>query len=158
VIRVPCYIAAPYWSPDPLIRSWNVARACALARLAAVSNRAAITVHPGIAPTFGTTETPETRALGLAVDETLVELVARTVLGELWILETDAGDLTPGVARELRAWNRARGRFAGRRGTWADYRQAFRGAGLEDLWKALERPPTAEDLAAWAAQLGGVAP
>lgn len=51
-------------------------------------------------------------------------LVGNSVLGELWLLEADDGDL--GVARyALEGFTRAgRGRVT-RRGTWASYAQAF---------------------------------
>lgn len=150
--RPACYVAAPYGDPDPLIRSWNVGRACALARLAVAEGLAPIVVHPGIAPIYGPNgdQDPGTRALGLEVDVALVELVARTVLGRLYVLETDAGELTSGTRREVRAWTAIRGRARGpaRRGPWAAYRQAFRAAGLDGLWVALEAPPNALDLVA----------
>lgn len=148
--RPACYVIAPYADESAVIRAWNVARGCALARLAVAEGLAPIVVHPGIVPIYGPVETSQLRALGLDVDTSLVELVARTVLGRLYVLETDAGELTSGSRRELVAFTNARGRFEGRRGTWASYRQVFRAKGLGGLWAALEAPPSAEDLEAWA--------
>lgn len=152
--RRPCYIAAPYGDDNPVRRAWNVARACLLARLAVAEGRAPIVVHPAIVPVYGLEETPEARRLGLEVDEALVELVARTMLGELWILETDAGELTSGTRRELTAWIHARGAHkGGRRGRWSDFSAPMAAAGLGEAWAALASPPSPADLEAWAAAL-----
>lgn len=154
MIRRPCYIAAPYGDPNPVVRGWNVGRACALARLAVAEDRAPVLVHPGISMIYGPTETPELRDLGLQVDAALVELVAHHPLGELWILEGEGGALSPGVALELATWTAARGPRDVRRGTWEAFRPSAVARGLAPRWVALEAPPDLSELGFWARALG----
>jgi len=100
--RPPVYICAPY-APGELSTEENVERACALARLAAMTGFAPIVVHPGIAPIFGA-DTADLRAIGLDVDVALVQLVATHPRGQLWALMPDSGAPSAGMRLEIEAW------------------------------------------------------
>lgn len=142
-----------------MVRAWNTARAVALAQLAIRDGRAPICVHPGIVPLYGLEETEEARAVGLSVDVALVRLVSASASGELWVLLTDDGETTAGVRQEILAFAALRpGRSsptAKRRGTWADYRQAFGGARMAETWASLEQRPTAAELERFLTALQG---
>jgi hypothetical protein len=100
--RPPVYVCAPY-APGELSTEENVERACALARLAAMTGFAPIVVHPGIAPIFGA-DTADLRAIGLDVDVALVQLVATHPRGQLWALMPDSGVPSAGMRLEIEAW------------------------------------------------------
>lgn len=135
------YIAAPYGAPTRALIGWNIARACALATLAIREGLAPVVVHPSIPVIYGEEETPGARAVGLEVDTAIVAMIARSLTGRLWILETDAGELTPGVLQEYRTWRTARGLdHVERRATWEGYAQSFRAARLLELHAALVEP------------------
>jgi hypothetical protein len=148
----PVYIAAPYAAPTPLGIAWNVTRAGLLARMAALEGLAPLLVHPMIPLVYGD-ETEAARELGLSRSVALVELVARTAMGHLWILEADgppirssvptAGVLTAGVRAELIAWARVRGSSSDRvaRATWAGWEARAIRHGLGAPWAALATAP-----------------
>lgn len=97
------YIAAPYADADALVRDWNVARACLLARAAIHAGGAPIVVHPGIARIYGEEETPALRALGMSVDLALLTYVHRAD-GLLYVLLSDDGLMSSGVKAEVEHW------------------------------------------------------
>lgn len=134
--RSPVYVAGPYAGDTEAEILVNVHRACCLARLAVASQLAPIVVHPAIeAQAYGRDEIPQERAAGLDCALALVELTARHSGGKLWILTRGDGSLSTGTARELEAWKGVRrGHREVRRGSWAQWCQAFIGAGLGDLW------------------------
>jgi len=135
------YIAAPYANEDPQEVALNVARACALARLAVEKGLAPICVHPGIAPVYGTEETPALRAKGIAVDVALVGLVAGAG-GALWLLWADEGPpVTEGVTLERAAFGTPEREVGG---SWRRWFEAFDAAGLGALWHSCTRQGGAE--------------
>lgn len=94
------YIAAPYGGDI----EDNVVRASALALHAVELGRAPLVIHPAIqAGAYGADDVPEERARGLRVAVALVRMVA-TVGGELWVLLTAEGGVTPGVRAEMNAY------------------------------------------------------
>ena len=146
--RHPAYIIAPVSGPSPEVVAWNIARACALARLAIREGLAPICVHAMVDPIFGG-ESPAARAIGLDVDEALVGLVARSTSGRLLVLLRDDGNASEGMLREWGVWRRARALTplsAIRAGvgvevaTWAAWRARFVSAGMERVWAEHEDP------------------
>ena len=100
----PVYIAAPYAATDPMVRAWNVSRACFLARVAASTYKLApIVVHPGIAQIYGEEETPLLREMGMRVDLSLLHHV-HGANGCLWVLLRDDGTMSDGVKLEVEHW------------------------------------------------------
>lgn len=105
MIRRPCYIAAPYGSPDPLIRWWNVRRACLLGLLAQRRGFAPLVVHPMIeAGALGCDDDDDERAQGQESSLRLLRLavgVGGVHGGLVYALRCDDGSLSEGVGDEI---------------------------------------------------------
>lgn len=149
MIRPPAYVIGPLASDAPEGIAWNIARACAIARLAVREGLAPICVHAMVDPIFGG-ENPVARAIGLDVDEVLVGLVARASHGRLVVLLRDDGSASDGMLREWAAWRRARtlsplptirAGIGVEIGRWLDWRARFGNAGMGAAWTELEDPP-----------------
>ena len=97
------YIAAPFSDSSETIRSWHVARARLLARLALATGYAPICVHGEIeAGTYGDDSDPEQRARGMAASAAICRGVLATPGAVLWALLRDNGERSEGVAAEMR--------------------------------------------------------
>lgn len=152
MIPSPCYIAAPYEASDPMGVAWHTLRAGLLARIAALDGLAPILLHPSIALIYGEEDELGREARRLRTD-TIVELVARTTLGRMYLLELDPpqpadgtiilqGRFSPGVRDDYIAWTRVRGRSGDiARGTWLTWEPRARRHGLGAAWAALAQRP-----------------
>lgn len=143
------YVSAPFAAPRPDGVARNVARACLIARFALYESRAPWCVHPMIAPIFGTDGSAAVRAVGLACDVAHVGMIAKAGFSEFWMLLTDNGNLTKGMQAEWAEWCAVRGIAPSltvgairgvRAGTWVQWEQSARRAGLLAEWTALAVP------------------
>lgn len=149
-MRSTVYIAAPYapTATNPARRSAeierHVARALWLGELAIREGLSPIVPHVSIAAgLYGNDEDPAARARGRECTTALLQLVARSGTGRLWVLLTDAGDESEGVRAEALAWRRAAASPArpSRRGTWSSYRTVLEARGLAEQWRELAAVP-----------------
>jgi hypothetical protein len=76
------------------------------------------------------------RALAMDCDLVMVRVIAQSAFGQAWALLRDDGSMSPGVAQETAVFRKWKRRLS-RQGTWAQWEQMFRGAGLHALWKSL---------------------
>lgn len=137
------YIAAPFSDSSETIRSWHVARARLLARLALATGYAPICVHGEIeAGTYGDDSDPEQRARGMAASAAICRGVLATPGAVLWALTNDDGTMSAGVKAEVAIGH------SGRRGrswyTWAEWRESDelkRAADLLPEWDRLAVRP-----------------
>lgn len=140
-MRAACFVCAPYAAATPEHVSLNVMRAAIIGRLAVAQGLTPIVPHTMGRLVFGPDEDAGVRELALECMADLAGLVAKNIRGQLWMLLDDAGERTPGMVREARAWADASGRRpVSRSGTWADYGQAVRMTGdrvLIMLWEVM---------------------
>lgn len=140
-VRSPVYIAGPLALTDDALHD---ARALALARLAVTEGKAPVTVAAHQGMLLGPATGPDNRGRE-AVLHNLVRsgafLVGNNVLGELWLLEDDDGDVGAIGRAALYGFEQAgRGRVS-RRGTWAELATAFgSSADMRALHAALVKP------------------
>lgn len=98
-----CYIAGPYNDTSETIRAWHVDRARLLARLALACGYAPIEPHSSIAAgVYGDDSDPEQRARGMAATAAICRGVLATPGAVLWALLRNDGELSEGVAAEMR--------------------------------------------------------
>ena len=150
----PVYIAAPYGAASLDGIAWNTMRAACLARLSVHMGFAPILVHASIPFLYGE-DTPANRAIGIARNIALVELVASNPEGHLWILEAGSGGgpgdpqtggMTSGVRAEWHAWIRVRGDKRGVRSlTWEGWAQIAFPQGFALAWARYAHPPESGD-------------
>ena len=132
------YIAAPYSHPEPVGRALNVERARLLARLAVLEGLSPVLAHPLIdVGVFGDDANPQHRAFGLEADKAVVQAIAMTTNGCIWVLRNDDGDWSPGVDVERSTWIRMRHGLRGlREGSWATWLTLAICRGLGAQWDA----------------------
>lgn len=152
MIYSPCYIAAPYEAPDPMGVAWHTLRAGLIARIAALDGLAPILLHPAIPLIYGEEDEAGREARRSRTDA-IVEMVARTTMGRMYLLELDPpqapdgtitlqGKFSPGVRDDYMAWTRVRGRSGDiARGTWLGWEPRARRHGLGAAWSALAQRP-----------------
>jgi len=146
--RHPVYVCAPYGDADAAIREINTRRAELLAQLAVREGLAPICIHSLIQRgVLGDDGNAAHRAAGLDVATALLLTVRARVFGKLWILTRDDGGTTEGMDTEMRAWRHGAGprlplRSYTRIGTWDDWHNACKSAGLDEQWQALTEVTT----------------